>query len=217
MKLKRKIQYSSSYFNTRPLAKKYKQLFEGKVRSNDATLLTEKTSWYNIVLDIAGFIPGYGEIADAANALDYAVKGDFLFSALSLLSMIPELGDVLGKGGKVYIALSRLGVKGAKLKKVAKTGEGLKKGGEKITKLKKLIVKHKGLIKKLFSELEKRTGEDNKLKKYLPKMREALDAFLGGDLDTATDDTIEKAENEPEAGGSDSPSDTKPDTGKVDF
>lgn len=51
-------------------------------------------------LDAVGLIPGIGEPADLANALWYAKEGDYLSSCLSLISMIPEIGDALGKGTK---------------------------------------------------------------------------------------------------------------------
>lgn len=54
----------------------------------------------HIALDVAGLIPGIGESADLANALLYAKKKQYLNCVLSLLSMIPEIGDVIGKGIK---------------------------------------------------------------------------------------------------------------------
>jgi hypothetical protein len=57
------------------------------------------------VLDVAGLIPGIGEAADLANAAWYAYKGDYLNAGLSLLSVIPVVGDVIGKGGKLATKL----------------------------------------------------------------------------------------------------------------
>ncbi|MHC4913568.1 MAG: hypothetical protein ACYTE5_11320, partial [Planctomycetota bacterium] len=54
----------------------------------------------HIALDVAGLIPGWGEPADLANALWYAKEKQYLNSALSLLSMVPEIGDAIGKGAK---------------------------------------------------------------------------------------------------------------------
>lgn len=51
-------------------------------------------------LDAVGFIPGFGEPADLANALWYAKKGDYFSAVLSLVSLVPEIGDVIGKGAK---------------------------------------------------------------------------------------------------------------------
>lgn len=54
----------------------------------------------HLALDVAGLIPGFGEGADLANAGLYISKGEYFMAALSLLSMIPAVGDVVGKGGK---------------------------------------------------------------------------------------------------------------------
>lgn len=52
------------------------------------------------VLDAAGVIPGFGEIADAANGCIYLAEGDYLNAGLSFVSCIPLAGDAAGKGGK---------------------------------------------------------------------------------------------------------------------
>lgn len=69
----------------------------------------------HVALDVAGLVPGIGEPADLANALWYAKEGDYLSSCLSLLSMVPEIGDALGKGlkylGKSSSMVQRLLVK----------------------------------------------------------------------------------------------------------
>jgi hypothetical protein len=55
----------------------------------------------HIVLDVLGFIPGYGEIADLSNAALYLSKGstpeNLLNAAFSLISCIPEFGDIIAK------------------------------------------------------------------------------------------------------------------------
>lgn len=43
-------------------------------------------------LDIAGLVPGFGEIADGANALIYLGKGDQMNAAISGAAMVPLLG-----------------------------------------------------------------------------------------------------------------------------
>ena len=63
------------------------------------------------VLDVAGFIPVVGAVADVANAVIYAAEGDWGNAALSAVSAIPGVGDAVGavgKGGKLLL-------KGAKL------------------------------------------------------------------------------------------------------
>tara|TARA_R110000751_G_scaffold45637_1_gene103393 strand:- start:1108 stop:1608 length:501 start_codon:yes stop_codon:yes gene_type:complete len=66
----------------------------------------------HLALDALGLIPGPGEAADLANALWYAKEGEYLNSAFSLISMIPEVGDLVGKGAK---NLKRLGGAGNKI------------------------------------------------------------------------------------------------------
>ena len=47
-------------------------------------------------LDVIGFIPGIGELADGANAAIYA-NGDYLNGGLSILSVVPDGGDIIAK------------------------------------------------------------------------------------------------------------------------
>lgn len=54
----------------------------------------------HIALDVAGLAPVIGEPVDLTNALWYAKEGDYLSACLSLISMVPEIGDALGKGTK---------------------------------------------------------------------------------------------------------------------
>ena len=48
-------------------------------------------------LDVAGMIPVIGEVADGINAVFYTLEGDFGNAAVSLVALIPVIGD----GGKV--------------------------------------------------------------------------------------------------------------------
>lgn len=48
--------------------------------------------WLQGGLDIAGLIPGIGEIADGANALIYTARGDYTNAGLSAAAMIPFAG-----------------------------------------------------------------------------------------------------------------------------
>ncbi len=52
------------------------------------------------ILDVVGFIPGLGEIADGINGVISLARGDYVGAALSFTSMIPIVGDAIGKGGK---------------------------------------------------------------------------------------------------------------------
>ena len=70
----------------------------------------------HFALDIGGLIPGWGEEADLANAALYATRGEFLMAALSVISMIPVVGDVIGKGGKLAMSLGKGGKVASMLK-----------------------------------------------------------------------------------------------------
>ena len=140
-------------------------------------LIVEETSAYNVVLDLAGLIPGLGEFADAANVIDYARKGDYLFAALSLISLVPVVGDAVGKGGKLAVWFTKAFPKGSKL--AGKHGPKIIK---KINEAKDLIKKNKGTIDKVFDEVEKNEKFED-LKPHLSKIKEALNAFVSDDSD----------------------------------
>jgi hypothetical protein len=126
----------------------------------------------NVALDLAGLIPGVGEFADAANALLYAKDGKWLLAAFSLISLIPVIGDVIGKGGKLAVWLTKSGGKtGAQIVKNAP------KAAAQIRDLKTKLIASKQLVKIVFDEAEK----NPKLKEYVPEMRQALDDFAKED------------------------------------
>ena len=54
----------------------------------------------HIAWDVAGFVPGAGEIADIAHALHYYNKKDYITASLYIISCIPDVGDIIGKGLK---------------------------------------------------------------------------------------------------------------------
>ena len=60
-------------------------------------------------LDVAGLVPGVGEIADGVNALISLGRGDVAGATLSAMSMVPVVGDAIGKGGKVFRAAIKHG------------------------------------------------------------------------------------------------------------
>ena len=65
------------------------------------------------VLDVAGLVPGVGEVADLANAAWYTAEGDYTMAALSAAAAIPFLGwgatagKAALKGGRAIAALGR--------------------------------------------------------------------------------------------------------------
>lgn len=69
-------------------------------------------------LDVVGLIPVVGEPADAANAAWHAAEGQYLEAGLSAISIVPVVGDIIGKGGKLTKKLG--GPAARKLVKVLK-------------------------------------------------------------------------------------------------
>ncbi len=60
-------------------------------------------------LDVVGMIPVVGEIADGINGVVSLARGDYVGAALSFTSMIPVVGDAIGKGGKAARFLAKKG------------------------------------------------------------------------------------------------------------
>ena len=87
------------------------------------------SEWGHGLLDVAGLVPGFGEIADGANALWYGAEGDKVNAALSTAAMVPFLGW--------GATATKLGLKAAK--KLGK--KVIKEGSEKAVKNKEALSK----------------------------------------------------------------------------
>jgi len=135
-----------------------------------------------VVLDLAGLIPGVGEVADAINAVRHATKGEYLMAALSLISFIPTLGDAIGKGGKLALWVTKYGGKAG-----LKAGQAAVEYGPKIKQLKKLIANSKSLIDTVLKEAEKNPS----LKEHVPKIKDALNSFVSEEVESGG---VEKTE-----------------------
>lgn len=122
-------------------------------------------------LDVIGLIPGLGEVADLTNAGLYAKKGEYLMAAFSVISLIPAIGDAIGKGGKIGTYLSKFGVKG---------------GGKASKALGKLLSKHMPKIQKTLKSLK----SNKYVGKYVDDMAGAVMKY-GDDIATkAADDVL---------------------------
>ena len=122
-------------------------------------------------LDVIGLIPGLGEVADLTNAGLYAKKGEYLMAAFSVISLIPAIGDAIGKGGKIGTYLSKFGVKG---------------GGKASKALGKLLSKHMPKIQKTLKSLK----SNKYVGKYVDDMARAVMKY-GDDIATkAADDVL---------------------------
>jgi len=64
------------------------------------------------VLDVAGLVPGVGEVADLANAAWYTAEGDYTMAALSAAAAVPFAGWA-ATGAKAAIKGTRFAEKGA--------------------------------------------------------------------------------------------------------
>ncbi len=55
----------------------------------------------HLALDIAGFVPVVGEVADVANGVLYLAEGDYVNAGISFVSAIPVAGDTAKAGRAV--------------------------------------------------------------------------------------------------------------------
>ena len=65
---------------------------------------TTKDDVHNMLM-VAGFTPGLGNIADAADALLYAAQGEFGNAGVSVASMIPFVGQTVAAKKAVVIPI----------------------------------------------------------------------------------------------------------------
>ena len=107
------------------------------------------------VIDIVGLFPGAGEFADVTNAVWYCLEGKYLHASLSLISCIPVIGDIVGKGTKISLFLYKAGIQVKKAKSVIKANEDL--------------------IDKIFDK----ASENEKLAPHVEEMKEAISVFVG--------------------------------------
>ena len=147
----------------------------------ETNLITEKSYWYNTVLDFAGIVDPTGAV-DITNGLLYMNQGEYLYGFLSLISAIPIIGDALGKipmnllkigaiegkALKAVLKLSKMGKSAeaaAELAKISSRGDkntrrlviGIGKFGQKIKNFVDLLPKNKllgGLRKTILGWIE---------------------------------------------------------------
>lgn len=116
------------------------------------------------VLDVAGLIPGIGETADLTNAIWYIKSGQYLNAAFSLVSMIPVIGDIIGKGGRIGTWIAQKAPKGS---------AAAVKYGPKIRQVKNLIKQNTPLINQILN----RAQQNKYLAPYVNNMRNAITEF----------------------------------------
>lgn len=122
----------------------------------------------HIALDLAGFVPGAGEVADIVNAIWYIKEKRWVSAALSLISVVPTIGDIAAKGikylGKGSVTFGKF---------MAKHGDDIAKGWIKakpiLKQSKKLdkyisdenMMKIDRAIEKVFSDSKKWNKEES--------------------------------------------------------
>lgn len=109
--------------------------YPNKLKNNlitESRVLTE-SEWYNVVGDIVGIFDPTG-LVDAANAVSYFSQGDVLFGMLSLVSVVPYIGDALAKP---VIMGAKLASNALKPLKTALKAKNAGKVGETLAKLEK--------------------------------------------------------------------------------
>lgn len=115
--------------------------------------------WVQTGLDIAGFIPVFGALADLANAGISAGRGNYAEAAMSLVAAVPGIGDAAAaakmtvKGAK---AVGKMGAKAA-AKTAARAAAKAAKAAAKAAK--EAAAKLKGGIVKGWKEFKKDPGE----------------------------------------------------------
>mgnify|MGYP001227812495 CR=1 FL=1 len=159
-----------------------------------------------LALDGVGLIPGIGELADGLNGIISIGRGDLTGAGLSFISMVPGIGDAIGKGGKVGRAIlknktvqkaSAAGAEKAAKAAVKKpsVAKKLKSAGEKMSAAKNAIVKkagdikdiHKAVMGKDLAALEKKFG-----KKIPDEYRDGLQKALDVASDKLKDVDLKK-------------------------
>ena len=127
---------------------KKKRLQEGKKTETALDIL-------QLILDAIGLVPAYGEVADGVNALISVARDDWLGALLSSISLIPVVGDAIGKGGKLarYIVKLKPFIEMFRRSgKVGKLGKTLNITGvatSALIKLQRAITRHGPEIKRL--------------------------------------------------------------------
>lgn len=134
--------------------------------------------WLHVGLDLLGFIPGIGEVADGANAGVYLGEGDYKSGCLSIISMIPEIGDAIAKSAKAALWWVKESMNASSF--VGKYGS---KAGGVIKRLIKQGFEFFKANKNRCQEFLKSIGNDARwaaYKQYIPKLLRALEDIYTG-------------------------------------
>ena len=176
---------------------KFDQLVQSVLQQQKDKVLHQEgvmTDVGHTVLSLAGLIPGVGEVFDLTNTLWYLRNREYLNAALSLLSCIPVIGDIVGKGTMVANFLAKLskymrvsgGIGRVGVKGIAGARRGIVAASPVIMRLQSRLKEHKTqlLIKALFNKAK----QHKDLRLHVEKMQGALNAFLRDQKETKPTD-----------------------------
>ena len=143
--------------------------------------------WLQDGLDIVGFVPGIGDIADGINGIISLFRGDYVTAGLSFVSMIPLAGDAIGKGGKVAKHVIKNADNILDAAKIAEKGKKTVVLGENMTRVKKAakILQKEGVDAKWYQAWSKNfpTMGKQMSKDELSKALKRNDKWLKSKLD----------------------------------
>jgi len=133
------------------------------------------SSTIHTILDIVGFIPIVGNIADGINAVFYALEGDYENAGLSLISAIPFVGWISGgvKMTKVGVELT------LKMQKQTKLVKRINESAEISNRLKKttIAIDGNGKISEYIDKISKTShfiNNSNKYKKLASRLEKEI-------------------------------------------
>ncbi len=145
-------------------------------KTSDAKTLNED-NWKNDVLSLVGIVDPTG-IADLINAISYYRQGDNLYAFLSLISVVPYIGDALGKS---VMGAMKVGGKTPQLMRMVSKAID---AGDTVTAQKYLnqIAKSEGSLGTLA-----RKGRE-----WAPRLDEFIDRLPGGAITRGFKNTIKE-------------------------
>ena len=133
--------------------------------NGDTQMLNEE--WWNTLGDVVGIFDPTG-VVDLVNGLDYVRQGEYLFGFLSMISIIPYVGDAIAK--------PLMGVsKGSKAMRGVNEAMGIVKNGGNVADASKLL-SDAGKASPLFGKLL------NTSISWGGKLRQIIDRIPGGKL-----------------------------------
>ena len=149
----------------------------------------------HIVLDLSGvladFGAGSGAAFDAANAVWYIGEKDYLYAALSLISAIPFIGDLVGKGGKLLHSIDKGRRVGASMYKAGKVMKSAKTVGQ-LAKVKSALKAPQTL--KQIDDIMAVASKNEKLAPHVDAMKQALNDFANENMNPNENGMRQEAE-----------------------